>query len=75
MLLLALAAIQTTGATFEINNANFYVPVVTLSMNDKIKFLEKYKGVKRTTSQNKYRSDIRTQSKNNNLDYLIHPTL
>ena len=32
-------AIQTTSATFQINNAKFYVPVVTLSIND-ITFLE-----------------------------------
>ena len=32
--------IQTTGAIFQINNAKLYVPVVTLSINDNIKFLE-----------------------------------
>ena len=43
------AAIQTTRATFQINNAKFYVPVVTLSINDNIKFLENIKqGFKRT---------------------------
>ena len=36
-------AIQTTGATFQINNAKLYVPVVTLSKNDNIKFLENIK--------------------------------
>ena len=30
-----------TGAKFHINNAKLYVPVVTLSINDNIKFLEK----------------------------------
>ena len=30
----AVAAIQTTGATFQTNNAKLYVPVVTLSTND-----------------------------------------
>ena len=34
------AAIQTTSATFQINKAKFYVPVVTLSINDNIKCLE-----------------------------------
>ena len=34
-------AIQKTGPIFQINNANFYVPVATLSINDNIKFLEK----------------------------------
>ena len=31
-------AIRTTGATFHINNAKPDVPVVTLSINDNIKF-------------------------------------
>ena len=34
---------QTTGATFQINKAKFYVLVVTLSINDNIKFLENIK--------------------------------
>ena len=34
-------ATQTTGATFQINNAKLYVPVATLSINDNIKFLKK----------------------------------
>ena len=34
----AAAAIQATGATFQINNAELTVPVVTLSMNENIKF-------------------------------------
>ena len=33
------AAIQTIGATFQINNAKRYVSVVTLSINDNIKLL------------------------------------
>ena len=42
---------------FQINNAKHYVPVVTLSVNDKIKFLENIKQVfKGTISRNKYRS-------------------
>ena len=48
--------------------------VVTLSINDNIKVLEKIKhGFKRTVSRRKYRSEITTQPKNNNLDYLINP--
>ena len=63
----------TTGATFQINNAR--LPVVTLSINDNIKFLENIKqGFKRIISWNKYRSEITTQLKINNLDYLIDPT-
>ena len=63
-----------TGATFQINNAKLYVSVVTLSINDNFKFLENTKqGFKRTISWNKYRSEITTQPKNNNIDYLIDP--
>ena len=70
------ALMQTTGATFEINNAKLYVPVVTLSTNDNIKSLENIKQrFKRTISWNKHRSEITTQIKNNNLDYLIDPTI
>ena len=64
-----------TGAKFEINNVKLCVPVVTLSVNDIIKFLENIKQeFNRTISWNRYRSEITTQTKNNNLDYLIDPT-
>ena len=57
-------ATATTGAIFQINNVKVYVPVVTLSINDNIKFLENIKhGFKRTISWNKYRSKITTQPK------------
>ena len=70
----AVSARQTTGATFQINNAKHFVPVVTLSINGNIKFLGNIKkGFKRTISWNKYRSEITTQPKNNNLVYLIDP--
>ena len=39
----AMAAIQTTAGTFQINNAKLYVPVVTLTINDNIIFLESKK--------------------------------
>ena len=46
-----------------------------MPINDNIKFLENVKQeFKRTISWNKYRSEITTQSKNNNLDYLIDST-
>ena len=64
------------GATCQINNAKLYVPVVTLSINGNIKFLENAKqGFKRTIPWNKYRSGKTTQSKDNNSQYLIDPTL
>ena len=66
---------QTIGVTFQINHAKLYVSVVTLSIYDNIKFLEnKKQGFKRTISWNKYISEITTQPKNNNLDYLIDAT-
>ena len=66
---------KATGATFQINNAKLYVPVVTLSINDNKNFLENVKQeFNRTISWNIYRSEITTQPKNNNLDYLIDPT-
>ena len=65
---------ETNSATFQINNDKLYVPVVTLSINDNIKFLENIKqGFKRTISWSKYRSEITIQPKNNNLDYRIDP--
>ena len=69
------AVAATTGATFQINNAKVYVPIVTLSINDNIKFLQNIRQeFKRTISWNKYRSEITTQPRSNNLDYLINPT-
>ena len=42
------------GATFKINSTKLYVPVVTVSINDNIRFLENIKPkFKRTTSWNK----------------------
>ena len=68
-------ATSTTCATFQINNAKLYVPVVTLSINDNNKFLENIKqGFKRRIFWNKYRFKITTKRKNNNLSYLIDPT-
>ena len=49
--------------------------LVLLCRCDNIIFLENRKqGCKRTISWNKHRSQITTQAKNNNLDYLIDPT-
>ena len=63
-----------TGIDFKITSTKIYIPVATLSINDKIKFLENLKlGFKRTVSWNKYTSEITTQPKNNNLDYMINP--
>ena len=64
---------QTTGTTFQKNNVQHYVPVVTLSLNNNIKFLENIKlGFKKINYWNKL--EVATQIKKNNLDYLIYPT-
>ena len=48
------AAIQTTWTIFQIYNAKLYVPDVTLSVNNNIKFLKNIKqGFKRTISWRK----------------------
>ena len=68
------AEIQTTGATFLTSNVKLYVPIVTFSINDTIKFLENIEqGFKRTIFWNKYRPEITTHTKNHNLDYLVDP--
>ena len=59
-----------------ITSTKLYVPVFTLPINDNIKFLENIKqGFKKAIFWNKYRFEITTHAKNNNLDYLIDPTL
>ena len=63
---------ETTAAIFQINKSKLYLPVFTLSSNNNIKFLENLKeGYIRPISWNKYRSEITTQIKNNNLDAYI----
>ena len=58
-----------------ITSARFYVPGVTLSINDNVEFLEKVQqGFEITISWNKCRSEITTQPKNNSLDYVIDQT-
>ena len=64
-----------TGVKFMITNTKLYVPIIAFSLNDNIKFLENIKqGLKRRISWIKYRSDITTHAKKNNLDCLIDPT-
>ena len=52
-----------------------YPPVVTLSAENDNKLLEQLKtGFKRTIKWNKYRSEMSSQTRNNNLNYQIDPT-
>ena len=60
---------KTSDATFQTNSAKTCVPEVVLSINDNIKFLEiKKEGFKKMISSNKYRPEITTQPKSNNLE-------
>ena len=62
-----------TGATFQVSNGKLYVPVITLCINDNYRFLENIKqGFRRTISWKKYRSEGTTQTKNDDLDYMIN---
>ena len=65
----------TTGATLAINDCKLYVPVVTLSKDDEIKFLTNLKsGFTREIIWHKYRSQMTTEAININLNILIDPT-
>ena len=59
--------------TFEITDAKLYVPVVTLSTEDKAKLFQQLKsGFKRTNNRNKYHPKIETlNGLSPYLDYLI----
>ena len=64
-----------TRISFIITTTKLYVSVVTLSVHDNLKFLENLKqGLKRTIYGKKYRTEIKTKPKNNNLDYMFDPT-
>ena len=64
-----------TSKLFQINNATLYILVVTLSINNNIRFFEHLKqGFRKIDSNNKYRSELRTKPKNNNLNCMIDPT-
>ena len=66
---------SSTNATFKIKDTKWYVPVVTLSAENDNKLLEELKkGLKRTITWNKYKSEMSNQVANNNLNYLIDPT-
>ena len=65
----------STGATLAINDCKLYVPEVTLSKDDEIKLLTNLKsGFKREIIWNQYRSQMTTETVNNNLKILLDPT-
>ena len=70
------AIVVPTELEFKITNTKLFVPAVTLSKENDIKLLEQLKsGFKRNIKWNKYRSQLTIQPQNNNLNYLIDPTI
>ena len=64
------------SATFQITDTRLYVSVVTLSTETDKKLLQHLKsGFQRTIKWNKYRLQMNILPQNNNLNYLIDPTL
>ena len=62
------------GTTFSITDTKLYVPVITLSMQDNAKLLEKLKpGFKRTIKWDKYQPKALTEIPNHYLDFLVDP--
>ena len=65
---------DTKATTFAITDTKLYVPVVTLSIQDNTKLLQKLKsGFKRTISWNKYQTKVSVQAPKPYLDFLIDP--
>ena len=63
-------AIQNQNATFAITDTKLYVPVVTLSAQENIKFLQQLKsGFKRVINWNKYLSKPELLAQNPNLNH------
>ena len=62
-------------ATFAITDTKLYVPVVTLSTQENIKFLQQLKsGFKRLINWNKYLSKPELLAQNLNLNHLVEPS-
>ena len=62
------------GAKFQIKDTKLYVPVVTVSTGNGKTLLEQLKtGFRRTIKWNKYMSEMTSQTRNNNLNYLFDP--
>ena len=67
--------IPNQNATFAISDTKLYVPVVTLSMQEKTKFLQQLKsGFKRVINWNKYLSKPESLAQNPNLNHLVEPS-
>ena len=67
--------LQSQNATFAITDTKLYVPVVTLSTHENIKFFQQLKsGFKRVINWNKYLSKPELLAQNPNLNHLIEPS-
>ena len=67
--------VANKNATFEITDAELYVPVVTLSTQDNSKLLRQLKpGFKRVINWNKYLSKPELLRRNSNLNHLVEPS-
>ena len=67
--------VAPTVATLAIHDCKLYIPVITLSKDDKIELLTNLKsGFTIEIEWNKYRSQVSTEAINNNLNILIDPT-
>ena len=67
--------IDGQNATFAITDTKPYVPVVTLSTQENIKFLQQLKpGFKRVINWNKYLSKPELLAQNPNLNHLVEPS-
>ena len=67
--------IQNQSVTFEITDTKLYVPIVTLSTQENIKFLQQLNlGFKRLINWNKYLSKPELLAQNPNLNHLVEPS-
>ena len=69
------ATTNNQNPTCQINDTKLYVPVVTLSTQENIKFLKQLEfGFRRTINWDKYLAKTKNQARNRYLDYLIDPS-
>ena len=72
---LVATGVQNQNATFAITDTKLYVPVVTLSTQENIKFFQQLKsGFKRVINWNKYISKPELLAQNPNLNHLVEPS-
>ena len=66
--------IDDQAPKFAITDTKFYAPVVTLLVQANVKLLDQLKHVFKKSNWNKYQSKVSTQTKSQNLDYLVDPS-